>query len=71
MKRKFGKEEYELMHKNSSNWKWIFYVNPKDPRVFVPKMNPEFGWTFNFGNKYTYFGFILIVMILVAAKILL
>jgi uncharacterized membrane protein len=41
------------------NYVWyIFYYNPRDKRIFVPKINRWFGWTLNFGNYYTYFIFI-------------
>ena len=29
----------------------LFYVNPDDPRGFLPKSQPSFGWTINFRNK--------------------
>ncbi|HDO26837.1 MAG TPA: hypothetical protein ENH02_01850 [Bacteroidetes bacterium] len=53
------------MTQNPDNWKWIFYFNPKDPRITVPKMNPLFGWTLNLGNLYSYLiiiGFVLIIL---------
>ena len=56
------------MRNNPDNWKWIFYVNPKDPRLFVPKLNPKLGWTLNFGNKYAIIGATLIVAILLFAE---
>ena len=58
------KEINDLMNKNPDNWKGIFYVNSKDPRVIVPKINPSMGWTLNFGHKNTYIGFVLIILIL-------
>jgi len=48
----------------------IFYVNSKDPRIIVPKINPSMGWTINFGHKITYIGIVLIVLILVAYQVL-
>lgn len=63
--------ENDLMHKNPDNWKWIFYVNSKDPRVLVPKLNPAMGWTLNFGHKYAYIGLTLIIAIVLATKFLL
>ena len=60
---------YELMHKNPNNWRGIFYVNRKDPRIFVPKANPALGWTMNFGNPYTYVLLVSIVLILTAAAL--
>jgi uncharacterized membrane protein len=40
----------ELMSKDPENWRGIFYFNKKDSRLIVPKLNPVFGWTFNFGS---------------------
>lgn len=51
MKKKLEKEIIDAMSKNPDNWKGIFYVNNKDPRIIVPKKNPSFGWTLNFGHK--------------------
>ena len=32
-------------------WKWgVFYFNPNDPRIFVPKRIIWLGWTLNFGQ---------------------
>ena len=66
MNQKTRKENYDLMSKNPNNWKGIFYVNPKDPRIIVPKINPLLGWTFNFGNVYAYLGLIAIIIIIAA-----
>jgi len=65
MKHKLEEDYNKLMNKNSSNWKWIFYVNREDPRIFVPKMNPMFGWTLNFGNKKAWIGLVIIILIAV------
>ncbi len=66
MKQKAGNENYELMSKNPNNWKGILYINKNDPRIFVPKINPKFGTTLNFGNIYTYLGIAAIILIVVA-----
>ena len=29
----------------------MFYVNPRDPRGFVPKIQPKMGWTINFRDN--------------------
>jgi len=63
---KSKKENYDLLHKNPNNWKGIFYVNPKDPRILVPKSNPLLGWTLNLGNVYAYLGLIAIIIIIIA-----
>jgi uncharacterized membrane protein len=36
------------------NWRggWLgVYVAPRDPRVWVPKRRPAFGWTLNFAHR--------------------
>lgn len=34
-------------------WKWgLFYFNPNDKRLLVPKRVPSLGWTLNFANPY-------------------
>lgn len=49
-------------HQNPENWKWgIFYFNPDDSRLLVPKRIPFFGFTLNFANKYL--GIILLALI--------
>ena len=68
MKNKPDERLLDAMRKNPDNWKWIFYVNPKDPRVLVPKLNRAAGWTLNFGNKYAILGLIAIVLIIVSSK---
>ena len=40
---------------NPENYKFtIFYFNPKDKRVIVPKRNRFLGCTLNFANIYAY-----------------
>jgi len=40
---------------NDENYKWgIFYYNPTDRRLFVPKRNKLLGWTLNFANPWAY-----------------
>ena len=70
MKKKAKNENVDLMNKNPDNWKGIFYVNSKDPRIIVPKINPSFGWTLNFGHKVSYLGILLIILIIVAYQVL-
>jgi uncharacterized membrane protein len=39
------------MNTNPENYKWgIFYFNPDDPRVIVPKQIQWMGWTLNFAR---------------------
>ncbi|HEY7029255.1 MAG TPA: DUF5808 domain-containing protein, partial [Gemmatimonadales bacterium] len=33
-----------------ANWTLLTYRCPEDPRIFVPKRRPWFGWTVNFGH---------------------
>lgn len=40
---------------NPRNWHMGIlgvYHSKLDTRLFVPKSNPAFGWTFNFGHRY-------------------
>ena len=40
---------------NTDNYKWgVFYFNPDDSRVIVPKRNRYMGWTFNFAHPVSY-----------------
>lgn len=64
MKKNYEKEILDAWSKNSDNWKGIFYVNKKDPRIFVPKLNPLLGWTLNFANPYSYLGLVLLALII-------
>ncbi len=52
---------------NPENYKFtVFYFNPKDKRVIVPKRNRFLGWTLNFGNIYAYLllGSVILVLLL-------
>lgn len=50
------KNEMDPEVDNPDNYKFtIFYFNPNDKRVIVPKRNRFLGWTLNFGNIYSYF----------------
>lgn len=68
MKKK--KKSYDVMSKNSDNWIGIFYVNHKDPRIIVPKLNPSLGWTLNFGHVYAYLGLAVIILIIIVFQFL-
>ncbi|SHF19865.1 hypothetical protein SAMN05444274_10414 [Mariniphaga anaerophila] len=68
MRTRINKEMLESMGKNPNNWKGIFYVNRKDPRLIVPKQNPAMGWTFNFASPYAYITLIGIILIAIASK---
>lgn len=52
---------------NPDNYKFsIFYFNPKDKRLIVPKQDRYRGWTLNFGNRLTY-----IIILTIALAIIL
>jgi uncharacterized membrane protein len=54
------------MKTNPENYKWgIFYFNPKDKRVILPKMNAALGWTLNFGSPITYLIIAAFVLLLI------
>ena len=54
--------------KISNPWKWVlFYYDPADPRVMVPKRIPIFGWTINFGQKISWLIIAPILVIIIWA----
>ncbi|HBF87704.1 MAG TPA: hypothetical protein DDX39_03595 [Bacteroidales bacterium] len=67
MKGKIEKQIQESMSKNPNKWRGIFYYNPKDPRIIVPKLNPMLGWTVNFSSPYAYITIIGIIVIVIAS----
>lgn len=68
MKKTSSKEFLDTMSRELGNWKGIFYVNKKDPRIIVPKLNQSLGWTLNFGHPLAYVALgVLFVVILVSA----
>jgi len=69
MKKKLTTERLDSMSRNPANWKGVFYVNRKDPRLIVPKLIPQMGWTFNFGSIYSYITIILIVVIIIISQL--
>jgi uncharacterized membrane protein len=53
-------------------WRGLFYVNPSDPRLVVPKRS-GLGWTFNFARPIAWVVFTLLLLgplLLVAAMML-
>ncbi len=64
MKTKLDKGILFSMSNNPINWKGRFYVNPKDPRVFVPKIKSTYAWSLNFAKPISY---VLITSIVLAA----
>ncbi|MGD9931024.1 MAG: hypothetical protein AB7U05_13480 [Mangrovibacterium sp.] len=68
MKRLENDRELDNMRNDPDNYIWgIFYFNPKDYRVILPKRNRFLGWTLNFAKAESY----LILLVLVAAGYLL
>lgn len=49
----------------SNHWVGLFYFNPKDKRLLVPKRMVGMGWTINFGNPYSYLLIIVIIVIII------
>lgn len=68
MKKKYSDEFLNNMSKDPGNWRGPFYVNRKDPRLLVPKLNPMMGWTINFGNPYAWLVLVGLVIIIVIAS---
>ncbi len=68
MKRKLDKATLDAMSKNPNNWKGVFYVSPKDPRLTVPKLYPSMGWTLNFGSPYSYVLVAAVFLIIIATQ---
>ena len=43
--------QYEKWETDPDNWRWgVFYYNPLDERLFLPKRIKQFGWTINFAH---------------------
>ena len=54
------------MLNTDDNYKWgIFYFNPDDQRIIVPKREPGLGWTLNFARFYTWFILFVIILIII------
>jgi uncharacterized membrane protein len=64
MNTNFDDFESDRLVNDPTNYKWgIFYFNPRDKRIALPKRYKMMGWTLNFANIYTY----LILLGLIAA----
>jgi hypothetical protein len=44
------RDELARLWADPANWTVLFYRCAEDPRIFVPKRRPWFGWTVNFGH---------------------
>jgi uncharacterized membrane protein len=67
MSAKLDKETLYSMNQNPFNWKGMFYVNPKDPRIVFQKKEPSMGWTLNFGRTISYVIIIAFVLAVIAS----
>jgi uncharacterized membrane protein len=60
-----GADEQEW--KNQDNWAGPAYCrcyfSKKDRRLWVPKSNPNLGWTVNFGHQYGFLTLMVILMV--------
>ncbi|MBN2237276.1 MAG: hypothetical protein JW729_06930 [Bacteroidales bacterium] len=61
----------DLLDKNPNNWRGPFYYNPADFRIIVPKHNPKFGITLNFGNIFTYLVLAGLIAIIISLNLVL
>jgi uncharacterized membrane protein len=60
-----SQEEKDAWIQDPANYKWgLFYANPLDERLIVPKRIAWMGWSFNFSNPKSIF---IILGILVGA----
>jgi uncharacterized membrane protein len=69
MKTELQKEIEETMSKDPGNWWGPFYVNKKDSRIMVPKLNPAMGFTLNFASPYAYVTMTGIILVIIAYSI--
>jgi uncharacterized membrane protein len=54
------------MNTNQEKYKLgLFFFDPKDSRVVVPKVNRTLGWTLNFGQPVTYLIIIAFIALLI------
>ena len=55
-------EIIEKWEKDTNNWKLkLFYFNPDDARVFVPKRIKSMGMTLNFANPKAYISILVMI----------
>lgn len=60
------KETLEKWHKDPNNWRFlIFYYNPEDRRILVPKRNRWMGWTTNFAYTPSVIVFWAIILLVI------
>ena len=71
MKKKLDQDILNNMSKDPGNWRGPFYFNHKDPRLSVPKLNPDLGFTLNFASPYAYLTILAIVILSIITAIVL
>ena len=50
-----SKDHKSNCDKDRNHWRYgFFYHNASDPRIFLPKRIPLFGWTLNFAHTEAY-----------------
>lgn len=60
-----NQDELDRMRLDPDNYKWgIFYYNPRDSRIFLPKRIPLMGFTLNFANPYSYLILIMLLAVI-------
>lgn len=58
-----SQETLEKWHRDPNNWKWsMFYYNPEDRRVLVPKRHKWMGWTTNFAYTPSVLLFVIVIV---------
>jgi uncharacterized membrane protein len=68
MKSRYNPGDFNRIEQNPEHYKWgLFYFNPDDRRIILPKRAQWMGWTLNFANLWSYviLGSIIVVAILV------
>ncbi len=60
------KSKTAVMNTNPEKYKWgLFYFDPNDSRVILPKVNRIMGWTLNFAKPVTYIIIIAFIALIV------
>lgn len=63
IKNQIRKKKFGEVRNEKESWKYgVFYFNPGDPRIFLPKRY-GIGVTLNFANPVSYIFFIAIIVI--------
>jgi len=57
------------MKTDPNNYIWgLFYFDPKDTRIILPKVNRMLGWTLNFGHPVTYLIIVAFIALLIFVR---